>query len=60
MEVHYKVLLALENVHAHAWSLDAVQSIIGSSSLMFEPTPVLVSGWTEHASTSLIGRSTLT
>jgi hypothetical protein len=33
----YKVLLALENVPAHAWSVDAVQALIGSSSLVFEP-----------------------
>jgi hypothetical protein len=38
------VLLALENMAAHAWSIEAVQAIIGSSGLMFEPAPVLVSG----------------
>jgi hypothetical protein len=38
----YKVLLAHQNVLAHTWSVDAVQVIIGSSSLVFEPAPTLV------------------
>jgi hypothetical protein len=35
------VLLALENVAAHAWSIEAVQAIIGSSGLGFQPALVL-------------------
>jgi hypothetical protein len=38
------VLLALENVAAHAWSIEAVQATIRSSGLVFEPALVLVLG----------------
>jgi hypothetical protein len=41
--LRFKVLLALENLPTHAWTLDMVQAVIGSSSLVFEPTPASVS-----------------
>jgi hypothetical protein len=38
----FKVLLSLENLPTHAWTVDAVHVVIGSSSLVFEPAPASV------------------
>lgn len=35
----FKVLLAIDNLPAHAWSVDAVQTIISSACLEIQPTP---------------------
>jgi hypothetical protein len=34
--LRFKVLLALENIPAHLWSVQMVQKIIGSTCLVFE------------------------
>ncbi|OEL22976.1 hypothetical protein BAE44_0016005, partial [Dichanthelium oligosanthes] len=35
----FKVLLSVENVPAHLWSVNTIQLILGSSCLVFEPSP---------------------
>jgi hypothetical protein len=35
--LRYKVLLIVDNITAHIWSVQMVQEIIGSSCLIFEP-----------------------
>jgi hypothetical protein len=42
--IRFKVLLSVTKVSAHVWSLDAIQAIIGSSYLVFEASPRLVTG----------------
>jgi hypothetical protein len=37
--LRFKVLLVVSNLSGHIWSGEVVQSIMGSSSLVFEPTP---------------------
>jgi hypothetical protein len=37
--LHFKILLAIENISAHAWSLDTAQAIVGSSCLIFYMAP---------------------
>jgi hypothetical protein len=41
--LRYKVLLAIDNVSAHVWLLEVVQTIIDSSCLSFELAPASVS-----------------
>jgi hypothetical protein len=40
--LYYKVLLAIDNILAHAWLSEGVQTIIGSSCLSFELVPTSV------------------
>jgi hypothetical protein len=42
--LRFKVLLAIENVPAHVWSCEVVQTIIGSSCLIFNTSPRTASG----------------
>jgi hypothetical protein len=42
--LRFKVLLAVSIVPGHLWSVEVVQSIIGSLCLVFEPAPQLVAG----------------
>jgi hypothetical protein len=35
----FKVLLSISNIPAHTWSVDFVQAVVGSSSLVFEVDP---------------------
>jgi hypothetical protein len=54
----YKVLLSISNILAHAWSVDFIQAMIGSSCLVFEVAPssleqtdlssFLVVAWARH------------
>jgi hypothetical protein len=34
-----KVLLSISNIHAHVWSIEVIQQILGLSCLVFDSTP---------------------
>jgi hypothetical protein len=40
----FEVLLSIENIPAHTWSLDTAQTVVGSSYLVFEMVPRSVDG----------------
>jgi hypothetical protein len=42
--LRYKVLLALENIPAHVWSLEIAQAVVGSSCLIFVTSPTMANG----------------
>jgi hypothetical protein len=56
--LRFKVLLALENLPGHVWSLDIAQEIVGSTCLIFDMAPnsssasdmsqFLVAAWAIH------------
>jgi hypothetical protein len=40
----FKVLMSVENIPAHVWSVTTAQTIIGSSCLIFDVSPTLADG----------------
>jgi hypothetical protein len=40
--LRYKMLLEIDSIPAHVWSVDNVQAILGSSCVVAEPSPRLV------------------